>query len=108
MPAQGLGPQQCLATVRDAEFAVDVPDVVFDGARRNEQLVGDLLIGEPPAETIEHIRLAMCEECQIGQGVIPFRDGTICWSVYFFNFTFEEPREKRRYLHIGGCAPQAR
>ena len=58
LPAERLGHDQRLAAVADTELAVDAAHMALDGPRRDEELIGDLLVGEPPAETIEHVTFA--------------------------------------------------
>jgi hypothetical protein len=50
-----------LASVADAEFAIDVLEVGLDGVDGNTQAVGDLLIGAMLGEEAQDVQLAVAE-----------------------------------------------
>jgi hypothetical protein len=78
----------------DLDFAVDGGEVVVDGARADDELVGDLRIGQSLCQKAQHINLAGSQAIGIGERW-SLKLGTVCdmLAILFF-------------LLVNGCYPR--
>jgi len=59
--AQRFGFGNGLRPILDAEFAVNVAGVPLDGGQRDEEPLGDFLVGQPLGDEAEQLDLALAQ-----------------------------------------------
>jgi hypothetical protein len=58
--AQDAGAFDCLDAVANLEFAEDVGCVIAHGVDGDDQVVGDLFVGEASRQELQDLKLSLC------------------------------------------------